>query len=250
MHARAVEAAPAHLTSAHATLTLWEALTSTVPAARGAVVLTARGTVADVASACDAPLAASAAAALDELRERSGPTLATVLGCPTCGQVLDVPLDLRALADSAQSAHDESDPLERRVACASGEVVVRAPTTSDVLDAITSSDPARHLRERCETWPPGAGTTDDDLAQVARAADDLTGLAAATVRASCPGCGQDVTADVDVVDLLTDQVTEQARTLLADVAELAAAYGWSQDAVLAMTPVRRRAYLDLVRAEW
>lgn len=250
MHARAVEAAPAHMTSAHATLTLWEALTSTVPAARGAVVLTARGAVPDVASACDEPLAASAAAALDELRERSGPTLATVLECPACSQVLDVPLDLQALATSAHSLHDAADPLERRVPWASGEVVVRAPTTSDVLEAITAPDPARHLRERCETWPPGADTTDDVLARVARAADDLTGLAGATARSSCPGCGHDVTADVDVVDLLTARVTEQARALLADVAELAAAYGWSQDAVLAMSPVRRRAYLDLARAEW
>jgi len=250
MRARAVEAAPRHVTSAHATLTLWEALASTVPAARGAVVLTVRGAAEDVAAACDAPLAASAAAALDELCERTGPTLATVLECPACGQVLDVPLDLEALASSAQTAHDEGDPLERRVVWESGEVVVRAPTTSDVLDALTAPDPARHLRERCETWPPGADTTADVRARVARAADDLTGLAGATVRSSCPGCGRDVSADVDVVDLLTERVTEQARALLIEIAELAAAYGWSQESVLAMSPVRRRAYLDLVRTEW
>ncbi|GEL97438.1 hypothetical protein [Cellulomonas terrae] len=250
MHARAVEVAPAHMTSAHATLTLWEALTSTVPAARGAVVLTARGAAPDVASACDEPLAASAAAALDELRERSGPTLATVLECPACSEVLDVPLDLQALASSARSVDEETDPPERRVPWGAGEVVVRAPTTTDLLDALTAPDPARHLRERCETWPPGAHTTDDVLDEVARAADDLTGLAGATVRSTCPGCDHDVTADVDVVDLLTARVTDQARALLTEVAELAAAYGWSQDAVLAMSPVRRRAYLDLARAEW
>jgi len=35
--------------------------------------------------------------------------------------------------------------------------------------------------------------------------------------------------------------------LLGDVAELAAAFGWSESEVLALSEARRRAYLDLAR---
>ena len=53
---------------------------------------------------------------------------------------------------------------------------------------------------------------------------------------------------IDVVRLLTERVAEQAQGLLADVAMLAAAFGWSEGDVLAMSPARQRAYLGLARA--
>ncbi|GAA1857198.1 hypothetical protein [Myceligenerans crystallogenes] len=235
--------ATAHGSTA-ATLALWEALGTTPPPAGGAVVLLARGAAPDLATACDLPLAVAAQAALAELRERTGPTLATVLDCAGCGDVLDVALALDALAAPAAT------PAEARVPAAGGDVVVRTPTTTDVLAALESDDPGTHLRERCEQWPPGADRADRaGLAdRVADAAEALAGAAAARARVTCPGCGRETVADVDVVRLLAERVTEQASALLADVAELAGAFGWSEDEILAMSPWRRRAYLGLTRA--
>ena len=63
----------------------------------------------------------------------------------------------------------------------------------------------------------------------------------------CPECGAEVLADVDVVLLLTERLTDEAHSVLADVAALAAAFGWSERDVLALPPVRLAAYLKLAQ---
>ena len=228
------------VTSAAATLDLWESLTATPPPARGAAVRVACGAASDRDAACDLPLAVAAAAALAELRERVGPALGAVLTCPGCEALLDVPLPIDELL-----AGSEVVPDGARV----DGVAVRGPTTTDVLAALASADPAATLRSRCETWPAGtAADVDAELAlRVADAAERLAGAAGITVRLDCPECGGDVLADVDVVRLLTECVAEEARAVLADVAALAAAFGWSERTVLALSPARLQAYLALVR---
>ncbi|MDO8144914.1 MULTISPECIES: hypothetical protein [unclassified Isoptericola] len=223
-----------------ATLALWELLSATAPPARGAAVLVARGLAPDLGAACDVPLAVAARAALADLRDRVGPVLDTVLTCPACEALLDVPLPLDdVLADA------DVTPSAVRV----GAVEVRGPTTADVLAALDAPDPAATLRRRCVSWPAGTGPDDDaDLAvRVAATAERLAGAAGASVRLGCPECGEDVLADVDVVRLLTDRVTDQARATLAEVATLCGAFGWSEHDVLELSPARFDAYLDLAR---
>jgi hypothetical protein len=228
-------------TGSTATLELWEALTATTPPARGATVLVARGLAPDAVAAYELPLAAGAREALAELRARTGPELDTVLACPVCEALLDVPLPLDGVL-----AGSDVDETTQRV----GGVELRAPTTADVLAALDTPDPAATLRARCETWPAGTDPEDDpDLAaRVAAAAERLAGAAGVSVRLDCPRCESDVLADVDVVRLLTERVTEQAHAVLTDVATLAVAFGWSEQEVLALSPARFRAYLDLVQA--
>jgi hypothetical protein len=228
-------------TESTATLDLWEALAGTTPPARGATVLVARGLAQDAAAAGELPLAVAAREALAELRARAGPEVDTVLTCPVCEALLDVPLPL----DDVLAGSDVGETTQR----VSG-VEVRGPTTSDVVAALASPDPAATLRARCETWPAGTRPEDDpDLAaRVAAAAERLAGAAGVTVRLDCPQCGSDVLADVDVVRLLTERVTEQAQAVLTDVATLAVAFGWSEQEVLALSPARFRAYLGLARA--
>jgi hypothetical protein len=175
-----------------------------------------------------------------------------VLTCPACGGLLDVVLDLDALAAADPSAPPPARPGDgsaaRVVPTRWGDVVVSAPTTADLLAALADADPARALRARCETWPDGADTEDPSAAgAVARAADALAGVAASTVRTVCPACGVDAAAELDVVALLAARVADDARDLLVEVADLARAYGWSQESILAMSPTRRGTYLDLVR---
>lgn len=229
------------MTPAAATLDLWEVLTATTPPARGAALLVARGVALDLDEARELPLARAAGEALAELRERVGPTLEAVASCPVCEELLDISLPLdEVLARSEVSAGSV------RV----DEVVVRGPTTADVLAALACAEPAATLRERCVTWPEGTTPyTDAELtARVADMAEQLAGAAGVSVRLECPACRGDVLADVDVVRLLTERVTEQAQGLLADVALLATAFGWSERDVLAMSPARLRAYLRIARA--
>ncbi|MFD6176234.1 MULTISPECIES: hypothetical protein [unclassified Isoptericola] len=239
------------------TLALWEALAATAPPARGAAVLVARGVAPDLDAACALPLAAAAGAALAELRERAGDVLETVVTCPSCGELLDVPLPLDGVAVGGDGVVGDGvgagrlDGPEVPDVEAVGPVEVRAPTTADLLAALAAPDPAAALRHRCVRRPAGAGLDGADLAdpelaeRVAAAAERLVGAAGVSVRLRCPGCDTDVRADVDVVSLLTDRVAEQARAELADVATLAAAFGWTEPQVLDLSPARRAEYLAL-----
>lgn len=228
------------MTPAAATLDLWESLTAAAPPVRGAVVLVACGAAPDLDAASDLSLARAARQALAELRARVGPALDAVLSCPTCAALLDVALPL----DEIQA---EFEVVEDRAQV--DGVVVRGPTTADLLVALAAANPAAALRERCVTWPVDTLPDDDELAaRVAATAERVAGAAGVGLRLACPECGGEVVADVDVVELFTERVAEEARAVLADVAVLAAAFGWTEREVLALSSARRQAYLGLVRA--
>jgi hypothetical protein len=86
------------------------------------------------------------------------------------------------------------------------------------------------------------------MAAVDAAAEDLAGSAAVLLRSACPHCGSEVSADVDVPGLLWQRVAEAVPVVLAEVAELAASFGWSEADILAMTATRRNAYLGIARS--
>jgi hypothetical protein len=64
---------------------------------------------------------------------------------------------------------------------------------------------------------------------------------------TCPACGTAWTAGFDIGSHFWAEVEADARRLLSEVATLAERFGWSEEALLAMPPNRRRAYLDLPR---
>ena len=226
------------------TLALWEALASTTPVARGAAVLVALGAAEGLADAVRMPLASAARAALGELWERAGPEVQTVVTCPDCRAVLDVIIAPGELLAATP------DPSDDDATVAVEGVVVRGPTTEDLLVALASARPSATLRQRCVTWPAGVDPFDlppEVHERVGAVAEELTGASALVVRLDCPECDGEVAAEVDPVALLADRVSDEVRDLLGDVAELATAFGWSESEVLALSEVRRRAYLDLAR---
>ncbi len=223
-------------------LDLWDALGSTPSPTQGAALLLASGHARDVDDALDQPLAVLAAYAVRELVSRcpqpAVPLIDTSVTCPLCHELLEVELDLAAVTETLV----QEPPSELIV----DGVVVRAPTTRDVVAALSTSDPESSLRRACLELPDdaqsdGLGSAIDDAAEL------LTGAAALTVNVTCPECANPLSAAVDVVALLAEQVSDEAHRLLAEVAELAAVYGWSEREILALSSGRRRAYLELSR---
>ncbi|KUG57429.1 hypothetical protein AVL62_13475 [Serinicoccus chungangensis] len=223
-------------TSTATTLALWEALAGASPVLAGAALLHARGDAPSLAAACDLPLAAAAAAAVGQLRQRCGDHLDTVAACPSCSARLEVALPLRDLDE-----HTRAWPATRTV----GTRTVRSPTTRDLAAALTTDDPASTLRASCAALDDAA--TEQERQAVLTAAEDLCGAADLSVRVTCPECGHTPRVDVDPVALLTDQLATESAAVLQDVAELAAAYGWREAEILDLSPARRAAYLSLAR---
>ena len=63
---------------------------------------------------------------------------------------------------------------------------------------------------------------------------------------NCPNCGHTWTALFDIANFLWRELDAWARRTLRDVHKLASAYGWSETQILALSPTRRRLYLELV----
>jgi len=240
-----VTTAPA-LADAAVLLAAWEAASAVPACAVGATLLHRSGLVDDLADALDLPLAASTAAIAQLYVDAFGDVVDAVVGCAACGETLEVALPLAHLTRSPEA------PATDAVAVPGEELVVRCPTSRDLLAAAASADPTAALLARCVTDAGGTAVDPGSLAGPRRAAVDaaaerLAGAAAVVLHAGCPACGGEVRVDVDVAALVWQRICVEVPVVLAEVAELSAAFGWSEADVLAMSRVRRDAYLALVR---
>jgi hypothetical protein len=175
-----------------------------------------------------------------ELRERTfGATLSAVGSCPSCSE----PLEIELPAADLRGGTVAGDVLE--LATDDGVVRFRLPTAADLVaiaDAADVEEGRRILLERCVDGELTPGLEDVVAARMAEADPGAwTELAL-----ECPACGHSWHAPFDIVSFLWAELESFARRLVADVHALASAYGWRESDVLALSPARRDAYLELV----
>jgi hypothetical protein len=63
---------------------------------------------------------------------------------------------------------------------------------------------------------------------------------------SCPACQHEWQILFDIVSFLWTELSAQAKRLLLEVHELARHYSWHETDILAMSPMRRNLYLELI----
>ena len=228
-------------------LTAWEHAESVPACAVGAVLLHRVGLVDDLAGALDLPLSTATALLARLYRDTFGATDQALARCPDCGLQLEVDLPLDQLGALPSTPQQASLPGPDGTT-----MVVRCPTTRDLLEAARSDDPAAAVSARCVQTQDGgsldpAALDAQQLEAIEATAERLAGAAAAVLSSLCPECGGQVRADVDIAALLWQRVRSEVPAVLAEVAELAAAYGWSETDVLAMSAMRRGVYLELAR---
>lgn len=218
-------------------LAVWERAAVSPPVARTAVLVHGAGLVSALDTAIDLDLGRCAALASAVYEEDFSQEVEAVAVCPDCGATIEAVLPSRVAAESTDST---------RVV---GRWSVRAVTTRDLLIAVRSADPTRSLLERCVadrcTGEPPRALPEAELTALSEAAEELSGAAALATALPCPACGQPIHVAIDHGALLWERVADAGAALLRDVATLAAAFGWGEDQVLALTPARRRAYLAL-----
>lgn len=193
--------------------------------------------------------------ALLELRQRSfGPTLAAFFVCPSCGERLEFTLpSATAAAALERAAHPEATLLHEgwslRLRLANSADIAAAAAAPD-LEAARLLLLARCLKAEgregdavpLATLPPTARAAALERLSVMHEAAELT------VSLCCPSCGNPQSVLVDVPTFLWMEVRHAAQRLMEEVHELAWAYGWTEDAILAMSPRRRQAYIEMVRS--
>lgn len=241
-------------------LAAWEFGAETPELARGAAVLDIVGVetvgqelLPGESSAIDLPIQTLAGLAVRCLIDAFGDTVESVIRCDGCGLTLEIDLSLQMLVDGpAERPTDDRCAAQESVMIASspGPIAIRAPSTRDLLAAAGRRDAREVILCRCGRHPDGRtldphALTVDDLAAIDAALESLAGAAFPTIGTQCPGCGRTVTGVIDAGALLWERVRTAAPAVLADVAALAGAYGWSESDVLALSPSRRSAYLRL-----
>jgi hypothetical protein len=204
------------------------------------------------------------------LRELTfGPRLNAVVQCPRCLAQLELAFDAadtRAAASvegdigtvSLRNAEREggSEPEILTAAFEHGEVRYRLPNTLD-LAAVAFERNVSHARrlllERCvlAIMHDGAASTvenapPDLLDATVRHMSQADPQGDVQVTFSCPSCGHGGESAFDIASFFWSEVDVWASRTLSDVHTLANAYGWREADILAMSPERRRQYIDRV----
>jgi hypothetical protein len=222
------------------------------------------------------------------LEQSFGPGLAAVAECPRCNEPLEADFPVAAITVARPRDKGTRFALEcaghrvmYRLPTAGDLAALGDPTLT--WDSRQSA--ARWLLERCVVGVdrPAHGSRDrkettDDAARQADAgspADDplsvpAVGMPDAVLRAletamadtvaaadpqaeielalTCPACGLLWRTPFDVVNFLWQEIDAWAASLLGEVHILASNYGWSERDILALSPLRRAYYLDLIGA--
>jgi hypothetical protein len=189
-------------------------------------------------------------AILLELREALfGSSMVAHVTCPACSRELE-------LSFSARDIRVEAPPstLSLSMSVDDHEVEFRLPNSGDLCAIANAASLARlQLFERCllsatckgvrvsadAVSPEVISAVSDRMAEIDPQADVQLALA-------CPDCGHAWQSPLDIVSYLWTEIHSWATRMLREIHLLASTYGWRESDILALSPARRRAYLEII----
>lgn len=189
--------------------------------------------------------------------------------CPACDQALEMDLDI----DSFLRPPGEAPPRpEVEVVLGALRLTARPLSSADLLalaagaeeedsyseedssgDEVSSS--VRQLARRCVLSAERGGEaitaaelTSAEISSLAEALSAADPRAELLVNLDCAACDGSWSQPFDIGTYLAAEIEIAAHRLLRQVAALAHGFGWREAEVLALSPLRRRAYLELLGA--
>lgn len=180
-----------------------------------------------------------------------GPAMDCVAVCPVCAEQLELALNT---ADLRLSAPEPPDLI--RIEVGGYEICARVPCAGDLLALERCGDHHAARRQllacclldarRADAAVPIGQLPPEVLGAVAEGMAEADPLALLQVALTCPQCEHRWESIVDIIPFFWSEITSWAYHQLRDVHLLASAYGWREAEILALSPTRRRAYLDMV----
>jgi hypothetical protein len=169
-----------------------------------------------------------------------------------CGQMVEFAMR----GSDFLSASQLERPEETAIAIDGVEMTVRVPTCADLLDVAAASDlgeARKHLLRRCviratreQTEVPASEFSEAVTQRIVEVMEEYDPLAVLEITVFCPNCERRWNAPFDIGVFLWAEIQAWSKRLLLDVHTLAAAYGWHEADILALSPSRRQHYLQLV----
>ncbi|MGI5526063.1 hypothetical protein ACQEVX_01140 [Streptomyces syringium] len=170
--------------------------------------------------------------------------------CAECGEEMEFAFD----AGDMGTADDDGPGKPIRVEAGEWTVEFRLPTPADLaaVEAVPEHRARAALLARCVLRAEHGGQDAADRPlpdhvqrRIAAASEESDPFADVTLNVACPACGKATRAELDIASYLWAELDAWARDTLLDVHLLATAYGWSEPEILALSPLRRRYYLEL-----
>lgn len=187
------------------------------------------------------------------LREQMfGPRLKAIAQCPACGESLEVDFNV------ADVRVEPTEPAPGPFTLEHEEYVVafRLPASLDLasLDENAATvENRRRLVELCILSAFCGGSVisadelpDETVAAIAAQMAKADPQAEVVITMQCPACPHQWSAPLDIGAFFWAELNAWATRMLREVHLLAAAYGWREPDILALSPRRRQLYLEML----
>jgi len=196
-------------------------------------------------------------ASLLKLRELAfGSQLLCVVGCPECGERLELAFDtgdIRAGEDPDQ--REVGEPLS--VSLNGYEIEFRLPSSLD-LAALPSDgnlvETRSKLLGRClisaELYGEAVVTSelsDDILEAIATKMLEADPQGDVQLALTCPACSHRWQITFDILSFFWNEINVWAQRVMREIHVLASSYGWREADILSLSPWRRQLYLQMAK---
>jgi hypothetical protein len=225
---------------------VWERGAGQHPIDRALTILAAAGPGDGRAAPGDLPLGERNRRLLAMRARTFGEDLQALTACAQCGERIELRLPAhevgRQPSDALPTA-SESPPRLRKLTSRD----LAAATRCGDLESARRLLAARAIESSDEDGTDAYPMSENVLDVITRRLNEIDPLAVVMLDVGCPACGATWECELDLAEYLWIEIEAEALRVLRDVHTLAAAYGWRESDILAMSPLRRRAYLELVQ---
>lgn len=170
-----------------------------------------------------------------------GDAMACVTTCPSCGEMLEFDVSVAEAVSAVTTPGLETVDLDGT------SLTIRPLDSRDLAAAPAGPTAAAFLRGRA--CPASVALPVEAQAAIEARIEAREAKAELSFALSCAACGATWQEVLDVADYLWTEIEAAAQRVMGEVAEIAAAFGWSEAAILGMSEPRRRRYLALARGQ-
>lgn len=240
--------------SAAQLITLWQEAWSSTPAERALAICSAANQEQSTQEVVSLPIGQRDKCLIDFRQKLFGRQLSFLAECPGCETQIE--LDLSTKDISFASPPNDSELLS--VSADDGtKVSFRLPNSLDLLaiqNASSLNERKRGLLSRCvqnaerdESKISVSELSDVATSAILQAMDEADPQANVEVPLRCVECKNRWSALFDIVSHLWAEIDAWVQKTLNEVHLIASAYGWSESAILSLSPARRQLYVGMLR---
>jgi hypothetical protein len=192
-------------------------------------------------------------AALLKLREKLfGPRMTGRANCPACDQAIELNFSVTDI----QLPPAEGMTPQFTTNFQELEITFRLPNSNDLSAMVAGEELAvqtRRLARRCILSITRENQIlafdqlpDEAVHALSERMSELDPQGDVQLALNCPHCSYRWDAPLDIFSFVWTEVQAHVAQVLRDVHLLASSYGWGEAEILALTPARRQAYLELI----